>query len=251
MTRILIIGATGQQGGAVINELLAAKVPSLSLRALTRNTTSPAATRLTSRGIEVVQGSLEDHASLVSALQGVDSAFLAIADGPKERKQGLSFLKAAEEVNLPYLVYSSAPEVANADGIAILEDKLVIEATLRKTSIEHTVLHPWFFYEIFPVEPGFKRWLTLGASDYLLQGKSLVTTAVADIGTPESSLSLSALVRCANRGFLTSTGWFGAQALLHQKRYTGRVIPILGDNLTMSEAQVSYWRPPAHSTVST
>jgi hypothetical protein len=57
---ILVIGATGAQGIAVVNGLLAPAAdgsPSpYSVRALTRDTSSERARALTSRGVECVQG---------------------------------------------------------------------------------------------------------------------------------------------------------------------------------------------------
>lgn len=72
---ILIVGATGQQGGAVLRSLRAlANAP--ALRALTRKVDSPKSLELKKEGVEVVQGTLEDVESLKSALQGASAAFL-------------------------------------------------------------------------------------------------------------------------------------------------------------------------------
>ncbi|MFN5304822.1 MAG: NmrA family NAD(P)-binding protein, partial [Pseudanabaena sp.] len=48
--RILVVGATGKQGGAVARHLLK---NGFKVRALTRNAESPAAKRLTEQGAEV------------------------------------------------------------------------------------------------------------------------------------------------------------------------------------------------------
>ena len=74
-TRILIVGATGKQGSAVLRSLRTLPNPP-KVRALTRNTDSPSALSLKKRGVEVVKGSLEDVASLKTALRDVDAAFL-------------------------------------------------------------------------------------------------------------------------------------------------------------------------------
>lgn len=65
---ILVLAATGGQGGAVTEALLArgAKV-----RALVRDPRQGSARRLTGRGVEVVTGSLDDRASLAAAMAGV------------------------------------------------------------------------------------------------------------------------------------------------------------------------------------
>jgi len=58
---VLVTGATGRQGGAVIRHMLP---KGWGLRALTRNPASHAAKELTRQGVEVVQGDLEDSPSL-------------------------------------------------------------------------------------------------------------------------------------------------------------------------------------------
>jgi len=65
---VLVTGATGRQGGAVIRHMLP---KGWKLRALTRNSTSHAAQELARQGVEVVQGDLEDPPSLDRAARGV------------------------------------------------------------------------------------------------------------------------------------------------------------------------------------
>ena len=57
---VLVTGATGRQGGAVIRHM---RPKGWKLRALTRNTNSYAAQELARQGVELVQGDLEDPAS--------------------------------------------------------------------------------------------------------------------------------------------------------------------------------------------
>ena len=66
---ILIVGANGRTGSAVVGELLDARVP---VRTLTRRAEAGAA----SAGIEVVSGDLAEPATLTPALHGVDTVFL-------------------------------------------------------------------------------------------------------------------------------------------------------------------------------
>src|SRR6516225_1756520 len=65
---ILVSGATGRQGGMLARHLLE---KNWRVRALTRNTQSPAAAGLARQGAELAQGDLEDPASLQRALKGV------------------------------------------------------------------------------------------------------------------------------------------------------------------------------------
>ena len=69
---VLVTGATGQQGGAVVQALLAR---GHRVRGLTRNAQSASATRLAAQGVEMVSGDFTDHDSLVRAATGVDAIY--------------------------------------------------------------------------------------------------------------------------------------------------------------------------------
>ncbi|CDO76850.1 hypothetical protein BN946_scf185033.g47 [Trametes cinnabarina] len=77
---ILVIGATGAQGLAVIDGLLEPTSdgsPSpYSIRALTRDPESVRARGLAQRGVQVFKGSTDDLTSVLAALQGVYGAFV-------------------------------------------------------------------------------------------------------------------------------------------------------------------------------
>lgn len=63
---VVIVGATGKQGGSVVDALL--KSPeSYTVRAVTRNISSSKAQSLVARGVEVVTGDLDNHNSLLKA----------------------------------------------------------------------------------------------------------------------------------------------------------------------------------------
>jgi uncharacterized protein YbjT (DUF2867 family) len=64
---IAVTGATGAQGGGVVN--IMKKTPGWKVRALTRNVESDAAKRLLAEGIEVVQADFDDQNSLQKAFQ--------------------------------------------------------------------------------------------------------------------------------------------------------------------------------------
>jgi NADP-dependent 3-hydroxy acid dehydrogenase YdfG len=59
---IAVTGATGSQGGGVVN--IMKKTPGWKVRALTRNPESDAAKKLVADGVEVVQADFDDESSL-------------------------------------------------------------------------------------------------------------------------------------------------------------------------------------------
>jgi NAD(P)-dependent dehydrogenase (short-subunit alcohol dehydrogenase family) len=61
---IAVVGATGGQGGSVVDSFLGA---GYAVRGITRNSTSPKATALKERGVDVVTADLNDFDSLVKA----------------------------------------------------------------------------------------------------------------------------------------------------------------------------------------
>ncbi|KAF4343316.1 nitrogen metabolic regulation nmr [Fusarium beomiforme] len=74
---IVILGATGNQGGSVAEVFLSE--PGWKVRALTRNTNSAKAQALSSKGAEVVRADLDDTTSLESAFEGAHAIF-AVSD---------------------------------------------------------------------------------------------------------------------------------------------------------------------------
>jgi uncharacterized protein YbjT (DUF2867 family) len=65
---VLVTGATGRQGGAVVRHMLP---NGWKLRALTRRPEAHEAQSLERQGVQVVQGDLEDPASIARAAEGV------------------------------------------------------------------------------------------------------------------------------------------------------------------------------------
>src|SRR5437879_3002462 len=104
---ILVFGATGQQGSAVASHLLK---DGWKVRALVRNPKSDQAQALGQRGIELVQGDLNQPSSLQEAIKGVYGVFSVqiFAEGgiAAEIQQGKAVADAALQAGVRHLVYS-------------------------------------------------------------------------------------------------------------------------------------------------
>ncbi|KAI9034773.1 NmrA/HSCARG family protein, partial [Aspergillus affinis] len=74
---IVILGATGNQGGSVAEVFL--QEPQWRVRAVTRNPTSTKANALAARGAEVVQADLDSPSTLSSAFENANAIF-AVSD---------------------------------------------------------------------------------------------------------------------------------------------------------------------------
>src|SRR4051812_31827399 len=105
--KILVIGATGQQGGALARLLLQKKH---EVYALTRNTESESkAQNLRNLGAKIIKGDLDNPDSLKQATNDVDSVFLMgtfAEDGTEgETRRGKMMTDIAKEQNVAHLVY--------------------------------------------------------------------------------------------------------------------------------------------------
>src|SRR3954468_8603971 len=105
---ILIKGATGNQGGATLHNLLG---KGFTLRALTRKPESDKARALANNGVELVQGDLNDADSLKKALAGawgvyaVQNTWEAGVEG--EEEQGKRIAELAKAAGVEHYVYAS------------------------------------------------------------------------------------------------------------------------------------------------
>lgn len=74
MKTIVVVGATGNQGGSVARTFL--NLPQWKVRAITRNPSSPAAQALEALGAQVVQADLSDPDTMARAFQNAHAIFL-------------------------------------------------------------------------------------------------------------------------------------------------------------------------------
>lgn len=205
--RILVIGATGQQGGAVARVLLA---EGWSVRGFTRNTTSDAAQELTALGVEMVQGDLADRDSVDKAMEAVYGVF-NVHPGPlamdqDEVQAGKNIADAAKAHQVAHLVYSSAIGVDQAAQTGMQTEKAIVEAYIQALGISYTILRPASFMENF-LNPKFG-----------LQGTTFTTAAL-----PTTHMQLIAL---------EDIGKLAAMAFRQPETFHHKIIELSGDTLT-------------------
>jgi uncharacterized protein YbjT (DUF2867 family) len=145
---IAVIGATGQQGGAVAHSLLGEGVP---IRAITRNPHSAKATTLAARGAEVLAADLDDVDSVRAAFDGAAAAFAMTShDGPdgveREIEHGRAIAGASRDARMPLLVHNTIGGVERRSGIPHFESKRRIEEFLLD-AVPVIFVRPTFFME--------------------------------------------------------------------------------------------------------
>jgi uncharacterized protein YbjT (DUF2867 family) len=153
---VLVIGATGQQGGAVARQLLGAGRP---VRALVRDPMAPAAKSLQADGAELAVADLDEPGTVRAALDGAHGLFLALTmmTGPRitadgvaaERRRGRSVVELALDAGVEHLVYSSIHGADAGSGIPYYDSKAAIEERIRELGVPATVLRPVSFMDNF------------------------------------------------------------------------------------------------------
>jgi uncharacterized protein YbjT (DUF2867 family) len=145
--RVLVAGATGRLG--VIVDVLLDR--GHSVRAMTRDPSSPAAARLRAAGADLTYGDFDDPDSIASAAAGVDAMFAtgtahrAGLDG--ELRHGRTIAQAATAAGVPHLVYSSGDGAGADSPLALFRVKHQIEQYIRSLDTAHTILAPVYFME--------------------------------------------------------------------------------------------------------
>ena len=145
---ILVVGATGAQGGSVARALLADG--RYHVRALTRKPTSPAAGALRQQGAEVVSGDLENRDSLRLALEGVYGVFGVTSfweHFDREDIHGMNLIKEVALAGVRHFVFTSALGLERFASVDYFRAKLASERHLRASRVPWTILRPAAFME--------------------------------------------------------------------------------------------------------
>jgi uncharacterized protein YbjT (DUF2867 family) len=207
---ILVTGATGKQGGALI-DALAGK--DFRLRALTRHPDGEVAQKLRAAGVDVVAGDLNDAGSLERALAGAWGAFAVQntweAGVEAEEEQGKRLARVAKGAGVQHYVYASVGSADRHTGIPHFENKARVEDTVRSLNFpSYAIYRPVFFMENL-TSPWFLNGDTIYSA--LDPATVLQMIAVADIGK------------------------YAARLFIDAERLNGREIDIAGDERTLPE----------------
>ena len=177
---VVVTGATGQQGGAVVKSLLER---GHEVRAVTRGTDFEKTRELANAGVTVVRASLEDTASLTKALEGATSLFAMttpFGGGTQaETRQGVSAANAAKAAGV-HLVFTSVGSANRRTGVPHFDSKGEVEEHIAKIGVRATILAPVYFMENLYFG---KAQLAKGVyATALPPARRLAQVAVADIG---------------------------------------------------------------------
>jgi NAD(P)H dehydrogenase (quinone) len=155
MSNILVTGATGGLGKAVIENLLKTVSPG-DLAVLVRDPAK--ATDLQAQGVSVKQGDYNDYASLIAAFEGVDKLFLVSGnDIPNRVPQHTNAINAAKEAGVQHLVYTSfqrKTEDGSSAAAFVAEAHLATEKLLKESGLTYTILKNALYLDVLPLFMG-------------------------------------------------------------------------------------------------
>ncbi|MFF8558594.1 NmrA/HSCARG family protein [Streptomyces albidoflavus] len=213
MSRILVTGATGLQGGAVARELVGR---GRAVAALVRDPAAGRARALADLGVELVRGDLDDESSLRAALEGFHGLFamqnfMTPAGLGGEVRQGRALARAAKAAGVGHVVYTSVGGAERESGVPHFDSKRGIERYLADTRVPLTVLRPTFFMDNFAAH-----------GPELVDGSLVVRLALK----PDTRVQFIAV---------QDIGFFAAEAFDRPQAYVGRSVEIAGDALTATE----------------
>jgi uncharacterized protein YbjT (DUF2867 family) len=109
---IVVIGATGAQGGGLVRAIAEDKSGGFAARAVTRDPNSDKAKALSALGAEVVAGDVDDPESLARAFKGAYGAFCVTFfwnhfSAEKESAEVAIMAKAAKAAGLKHVIWST------------------------------------------------------------------------------------------------------------------------------------------------
>ncbi|MBW4717842.1 NmrA/HSCARG family protein [Saccharothrix sp. SC076] len=238
---MLVTGATGKQGGAVVRALLAAHIP---VHALVRDVERAAALR--ERGAVLVQGDLDDVPSLEAALDNAFAVFSVQTPdftdllGGSEVRHGHNLIKAAQQAGVKHVVHTSVSGAGTIDVVHFDEQrwgsfvrhyyhsKAAVEDLVRTAGFpQWTILRPATFMENF-VRP----------SPYFadLTSNRLAVAVDLDVAHPFVAVD--------------DIGVAAATAFAEPGRFHGVELELAGDVLTFREAARilgAVVEPPQHA----
>jgi uncharacterized protein YbjT (DUF2867 family) len=136
--KILLTGATGTIGSAVLDHLGGAGV---DLRVLTRDESKAHALR--ERGVEAAVGDFLNADTLGPALVDVTDIFLLTPISPEQVPQACNMIQAAQESgHAPRIVRVSVQQASHEAPTRVGRQHAAIEDALRASGLPHTLIRP-------------------------------------------------------------------------------------------------------------
>jgi uncharacterized protein YbjT (DUF2867 family) len=208
---IIVCGATGKQGGAVLDALL--ESGQWNVVAISRDTNSQKAAGIKSKGVPVLQADLADRLSLVKAFSGAYAVYgvtmpmspAGKIDTEYEWLQGQNIVDACIVNNIQHLVLSTVlyVEAHQEKTLTYIRRKVDIENLVKQKNLPYTFLCPGSFMDDF-------------GGEYLPMKNGVITgTAINKAKIPH--------IACRDIGKIA------AQAFANPDTFIGKKLNLIGD----------------------
>jgi uncharacterized protein YbjT (DUF2867 family) len=215
---IVVVGATGRQGGEVVRHLVR---DGWRVRAMTRNPESKKAQALNALGVDLVKADLEDRDSLEAAFENAYGVYdIQIPASGKievEIGQGRNAAEVAKKTGIRHVVYGSAGVGPQKTGIEQWDAKIEILQMMKNLGLPLTVLRPMAFMELmtdptyYPQSSTWYVWPKLSGID-----RKIGWLSVQDVGA------------------------IAAKAFANPDEYIGKDLPLAADVQSLAESREIY-----------
>jgi uncharacterized protein YbjT (DUF2867 family) len=213
---IAVVGATGQQGGAVVRALQAGN--QFKVRALTRNTA-----KHRELADEVVEADLNRPETLKPAFAGAHGVFLVTnfqEHGADELKQATAAVRAAREAGVKHFIWSTLPDVEAISG-----GKFHVPHFTGKAKVDRIVKEAGFANHTFVIAPFYFQNLT-----------GVLGPQKQPNGSAGWTLPLDPTARSIHMGDITELGSLVAGAFARPDQAGhGERLPLVGDFVSFNE----------------
>lgn len=239
---LIVTGATGKQGGALISALLAQPKQPFQIYAVTRNAQSASAQALATKpNVHVIQGKFDEPAAIFAQVEdqpwGLFSVTMPLAGPETEERQGKMMTKAALDAGVRHIVFTSTERGgqvesdSNTTNIPHFVSKFNVEQDIMTRSKEMgstwTFLRPVAFMENLSNDflgKGFLAMWRLNGMDRKLQ-----LISIKDIG------------KVAAQAFLNAG----------DDDYRNRAISLAGDEISPNQAAMIFQETTGQTIPST
>lgn len=225
---ILVMGATGKQGGSVVRALLKAGRP---VRGFVRDPSSPAAQALAAQGVEIVKGEFTDTDSLDAALVGADGVFSVQVgsqpDDPEgEIAAGRALVEAAHRANIRVIVHTSVARAGDHENfVGWNEGRWEPLYWKNKAAVNELVK-----------TQGFRHWVILKPAmimeDIVPPQADIQFPTLRERGRFETAISADT---CIDWIAVDDIGAFAAAAFAEPERFHGHEIDLAVESVTLPE----------------
>ena len=228
ISSILVMGATGKQGGSVVRALLKA---GRSVRAFVRDPDSLTAQALAAQGVDVVKGDFHDPASLDAALAGMDGVFsVQVGSQPSEPQAeiqaGKALVEAAHRANVRMIVHTSVARAGDHENfVGWNEGRWEPLYWKNKAAVNELVK-----------TQGFRHWVILKPAmimeDIVPPQADIQFPTLRERGRFETAIAADTRIDWIA---VDDIGAFAAAAFAEPERFHGHEIDLAAESVTLPE----------------